>query len=220
MTTAALPPSAGREPERSSALDRGLALLEVLADHPDGLTVQDLAARMGISRPVVYRLVAALVDRGYARRSATGRVSVGGAVLRLAQRAQPQIRRLATPILRSLAEMSGATAHLSLADGDEAVAVAVVEPSWTDFHVAYRVGSRHPLERGAAGRAMLAARDDAPAVIESHGELQPGAEGLAVAVASDRVQASVGLVALGPLDRAALTPALTAAAAQLAQLLG
>ena len=35
------------------------------------------------------------------------------------------------------------------------VGIAVVEPSWTDYHVAYRVGSRHPLSTGAAGKAIL-----------------------------------------------------------------
>lgn len=55
-------------------------------------------------------------------------------------------------MLRRLAEQVGATAHL--ADGVEAQAVAVVEPSWTDVHVAYRVGSRHQVGAGAAGRAV------------------------------------------------------------------
>ena len=40
--------------------------------------------------------------------------------------------------------------------------MAVVEPSWTDFHVSYRVGSRHPLHQGAAGKAILLGRDAAP----------------------------------------------------------
>ena len=31
-----------------------------------------------------------------------------------------------------------------------------VEPTWTDFHVAYRVGARHSLELGAAGKAIAA----------------------------------------------------------------
>jgi hypothetical protein len=33
-------------------------------------------------------------------------------------------------------------------------AYLVVEPSWTSYHVAYRVGARHPVGRGAAGRAI------------------------------------------------------------------
>ena len=70
---------------------------------------------------------------------------------------------------------SGCTAHLTIADGDEALALAVIEPSWTDFHVSYRVGARHPLDRGAAGRAILAApRARRPAVRRDDGRAAAG----------------------------------------------
>ena len=62
-------------------------------------------------------------------------------------------------MLRRLAEQVGCTAHLTVAEGDEALALAVIEPSWTDFHVSYRVGARHPLNRGAAGKAILLLRE-------------------------------------------------------------
>ncbi len=74
-------------------------------------------------------------------------------MLHLASAVQPVLRDLAGPVLRRLAETVGCTAHLTVAEGAEALAVAVVEPSWTDFHVGYRVGTRHPLAQGAAGRA-------------------------------------------------------------------
>ena len=90
-----------------------------------------------------------------------GCVSAPG-VLHLARRAQPLLAEGALPALRRLAEQAGATAHLTVVEGGEAVALAVVEPSWTTFHVAYRTGSRHPLERGAAGRAILAGRHGRP----------------------------------------------------------
>src|SRR3546814_13018073 len=87
---------------------------------------------------------------------------------------------MAVPVLRSLAEAAGCTAHLTVADGDEALALAVVEPSWTDFHVSYRVGARHPLAQGAAGKAILMLRDTASAHFAvTAGELQAGARGLA-----------------------------------------
>ena len=79
-------------------------------------------------------------------------------MLRLGRQVHPLVREAALPALRSLAEDIGATAHLTLVDGTEALAVAVVEPTWTDYHVAYRAGFRHPLDRGAAGRAILTAR--------------------------------------------------------------
>ena len=82
----------------------------------------------------------------------------------------------------------------------------MVEPSWTDLHVAYRVGSRHPLDRGAAGRAILAARAGRTEIVESSGELQPGAFGMAVAVPTEAMEASVGLVALAEFDRLTCLP--------------
>lgn len=202
-----------RAPERSSALDRGLALLALLAESPTALSVSELAARMKLSRPVIYRLVTTLIDHGYARRESDARISIGPGVMRLSQRAQPQLRRLAMPVLRELAEATGATAHLSVADGDEAVAVAVVEPGHTDFHVAYRVGSRHPLGAGAAGRAILQHRTGELQVVRSAGELQPGAHGLAIAVPSDLVEASVGVVAFSELPADAADPLRRAASA-------
>ena len=46
--------------ETSQTLDRGLRVLEVVAESPDGLTVTELAAALGIGRTVVYRLVVTL----------------------------------------------------------------------------------------------------------------------------------------------------------------
>ncbi|GAA3421474.1 IclR family transcriptional regulator domain-containing protein [Streptosporangium vulgare] len=91
---------------------------------------------------------------------------------------QPLLREGALPTLRRLAEEVGATAHLTVAEGDDGLAVAVVEPSWTNMHVAYREGSRHPLERGAAGLAILALREGRTGYLVSEGQLQEGARGV------------------------------------------
>jgi DNA-binding IclR family transcriptional regulator len=144
--------------ETSQTLDRGLRVLKLLADTDHGLTVTELASRLGVNRTVVYRLLATLEQHSLVRRDLGGRARVGLGVLGLAHQVHPLLREAALPALRSLAEDIGATAHLTLVDGAEALAVAVVEPTWTDYHVAYRTGFRHPLERGAAGRAILAGR--------------------------------------------------------------
>lgn len=144
--------------ETSQTLDRGLRVLKLLADTDHGLTVTELAAKLGVNRTVVYRLLATLEQHSLVRRDLGGRARVGLGVLGLAHQVHPLLREAALPALRSLAEDIGATAHLTLVDGTEALAVAVVEPTWTDYHVAYRTGFRHPLDRGAAGRAILAGR--------------------------------------------------------------
>jgi AcrR family transcriptional regulator len=208
--------------ETSQTLDRGLQVLEVLAESASGLTVTELAGRVGVNRTVVYRLVTTLEQHALARRDSAGRLHVGLGVLALARGLQPVLRELAGPVLRSLAEDLGATSHLTLADGGEALAIAVVEPSWTDFHVAYRVGARHPLELGAAGRAILVGRRIAAGervedrVVLTEGELQSGARGLAAPVLGvEGLEASVGIVTLGLLDPSAAGPRVAAAATEM-----
>jgi DNA-binding IclR family transcriptional regulator len=212
--------------ETSQTLERGLRLLRLLAAGSSrGATVSELAAGLESSRPAVYRLVATLSRYGMVHRDRDGKIRLGLGVLQLARAVHPLLRETAVPLLRELAEDVGATAHLTIADGDEALAVAVVEPSWTDVHVAYRVGSRHPLDRGAAGIAILRARGSnrvgrGPYVM-TEGELQPGARGVAAPVLGvPEVEASVGVVALGGLDAAVAGPRVVKAAAALAAALG
>lgn len=180
--------------ETSQTLDRGLRVLKLLADTDHGLTVTELSHKLGVNRTVVYRLLATLEQHALVRRD-------------LGRQVHPLVREAAMPALRALAEDIGATAHLTLVDGAEALAVAVVEPTWTDYHVAYRAGFRHPLERGAAGKAILAARQpsqptggeavDDPGYTLTHGELEAGACGAAAPLLGvTGVEGSVGVVML------------------------
>lgn len=213
--------------ETAQTLERGLRLLHLVADAPAGLTVTEAAASLGVGRTVIYRLAGALAAHGMIRRDGNGRLRLGAGILHLARRAQPLLADTAVPVLRALAEKVGATAHLTIVDGTEGVAVAVVEPSWTSFHVAYRTGSRHPLTCGAAGRAILAGRSvhvgapgsapaDVAGLVVSSGELQPGAHGVAAPVLGmTGLEASVGVIALAPLDREVVGPEILSAATAL-----
>ena len=112
----------------------------------------------------------------------------------------PLVREAALPALRSLAEDIGATAHLTLVDGTEALAVAVVEPTWTDYHVAYRAGSG--IRWTGAPRGGRFSPPDSRALGEpgytlTHGELEAGASGAAAPlVGVTGVEGSVGVVML------------------------
>lgn len=213
------------EPETSQTLDRGIRVLTALADATSGLTVAQLAERVGAPRTAGYRLVATLEAHGLARRDPDGRVHLGVGVLRLAARVHPLLREAATPALRRLAEAVGATAHLTVAEGPDALAIAVVEPTWTDYHMAYRVGSRHRLAQGAAGKAILLGRsaskrarpqDAAALYTVSEGELQAGAHGIAAPIREvPGLEASVGVVSFAPLDTAAVAPRVIQAAAEI-----
>jgi DNA-binding IclR family transcriptional regulator len=206
--------------ETSQTLDRGLRLLALVAESHDGFSVADAATALGVGRAVAYRLITTLADHGYVRRDDDGRIRLGTAVLQLAEQVQPVLATLASPQLRRLAEDVGATAHLTIEQGGEAHALAVVEPTWTNVHVAYRVGSRHPLDRGAAGLAILGGRRGDQHWIATAGALQEGAWGVAAPVLGvPGLEASIGVVALTPLDEAAVGARVVTAARAVAEAL-
>ncbi|HET8971132.1 MAG TPA: helix-turn-helix domain-containing protein [Candidatus Nanopelagicales bacterium] len=211
--------------ETSQTLDRGLGVLSLLAESGDGMTVTEIAAALQVSRTVVYRLVVTLEQHALLRRGADGRCRLGMAVLALARQVQPVLRDAAVPALRRLADQVGATSHLTVVDGSDALAVAVVEPTRSDVHVAYRVGTRHSLDRGAAGKAVLAARATGgrpfePGWIASAGELQPGAFGVAAPLLGVAgIEASVGVVTLSELTAEDVGPKVLRAAGEVARAL-
>ncbi|MGI8645259.1 MAG: IclR family transcriptional regulator [Nocardioides sp.] len=201
--------------ETSQTLDRGCRVLRVLADTPDGLSVTELASTLGVNRTVTYRLVSTLEQHGLVRRDARGRLFIGLGIVHLAAAVQPALRDLAVPLLRGLADEVGCTAFLAVADGGEVLALAVVEPSWTVLHVAYRVGARHPMPHGGSGPAIQLGRDRSqlPFVV-SDGVQYPGVRSLAAPVRGvPGLEASVGVLSLGDeVDADTLGPPVVAAA--------
>lgn len=203
--------------ETAQTLDRGLRLLALVAERPEGVSVSVAAELLGVGRTVVYRLAATLAQHGLLHREGSGPLRLGIGILALARHAQPLLARAALPVLRGLAEELGVTAHLTVEDGGEALALLVVEPSWTTMHVAYRTGSRHPLESAAGGQAILSGRRDDAHWTVSTGGFQPGAHGIAAPVLGiEGLAASVGVVSFTSLDAETTGPRLQEAARNVA----
>ncbi len=211
--------------ETSQTLDRGLRVLEEVADSSEGLTVTELASRLGIGRTVVYRLVVTLEQHALIRRGTDGRCRLGLGVLAMGRQLQPVVRDAAFPALRLLADAVACTAYLALVDGGESVAALVAEPTRSDMHVTYRVGSRSALEAAASGRAILAARTagtrplDPPWVVASE-DVAPGIFGLAVPIQGvPGLEASVGVVSFREIDESDIGPRVARAAGDIGRVL-
>ncbi|MBA8827529.1 DNA-binding IclR family transcriptional regulator [Saccharopolyspora lacisalsi] len=205
--------------ESSLTLERGLNLLRAVADaDSEAPTISDLATAVGVSRAAVYRLLGPLQSRGLIRRDGS-KVRLGLGVLWLSGRVLPQLRFASLPALRELAERVGATAHLTVADGDEAQAVAAVEPSWTKYHVSYRVGTRHPIRQGAAGHALDLPEYGSSWVSDTD-EARSGVHGIAAPVRGvPGLRASVGVVAMDPPPEEEIGPLLLETAGAVAEAL-
>jgi len=206
--------------ETAQTLDRGLRILSLVAASESRFTINEIAESLGISRTVAYRLIVTLEEHDLLHRDEQGLIGAGFGMMAFRNAYLPELKSRATPALTRLADASGATAHLTIADGEDAVALLVVEPSRSDLHVAYRVGARHRLDTGAAGKAILLGRHDEGGVASTSGELQPGAAGLAAPVRGvPGLDASVGIVSLHEIDAAAVEPLVLEAARAVAEAL-
>ena len=134
-------------------LDRGIAALFLVARSEGGLKIAELAEKLALNRAIVYRLVATLADHGMVQRLANGRIVLGSGAYLLEAHSEGSIRALARPMIEALAESTNATAFLSIAHGSDCVALLTAEPRNAFINIQYRVGSRHPLTRGAVGVA-------------------------------------------------------------------
>jgi DNA-binding IclR family transcriptional regulator len=203
--------------ETSQTLDRGLQVLEVLSAYPSGLNVTDLATKLGISRTILYRLVATLELRGFLRRAQDGKCRIGMATLPLAQKAHPGIREQATPRLRQLAEKVGATAQLTFLEGSQAHAVVVVAPSGPRTGQVGATSVRTPINHRITGRLTEATRTSKRTlepgwVIAGH-DPREGEHAVAAPVLElAGVAASVAVVSTTEIDKTVVGPPVVAAA--------
>ena len=104
------------------------------------------------------------------------------------------LQTAALPRLNALVAEWGMTAFLVVRAGVEAVTVVSVEPQDTAAHVTYRPGTRHPVDRGAPGLALLIGEPASPGDREelvaarragfavSHGEVIRGLRSIAAPV--------------------------------------
>ncbi|MDP9443682.1 MAG: IclR family transcriptional regulator [Actinomycetota bacterium] len=140
---------------RSQTLDRGLRVLEVLAEGSGPLTVAELTRALGVHRSIVYRIVRTLEDHRLVARDGDGGWQLGVGLSALARGVSRPLQSAALPDLSELANDLGMTAFLVVPDRDEAVTLVAVEPRDSHAHIAYRPGVRHPVSRGAPGLALL-----------------------------------------------------------------
>ncbi|RYE39053.1 MAG: IclR family transcriptional regulator [Hyphomicrobiales bacterium] len=170
-----------------------LTALQLIADS-EGLTVQEVADRVGVHRTVAYRLLSTLVQFHFIVRDEDSRYRPAAALVALGNSFDRSVRHKCMPILQRLAADQRATVSLLVAEGDEAVSVAVIVPRDVNYQLSFHEGSRHSLDIGAAGIALRAALpprpDDPPVVAETRergwvmtfGEIAPSTYGLAVPV--------------------------------------
>jgi len=178
----------------SQTLARGLAVLQAVATSRIGLTAQQVADHVGIHRTISYRLLSTLAQFRLVAKGEDGRYRSASGLAVLGASFDNNVRQLSVPTLRALADELGTTVSLLVAEGDQQVAIAVIVPSRVSYQLSFHEGSCYPLDRGAAGIALLASMPPRPGErdlvvrtrhqgwVITHGEIEPNTYGLAVPV--------------------------------------
>ncbi|MBH0099745.1 IclR family transcriptional regulator [Salinibacterium sp. NSLL150] len=140
------------------ALDKGLDILELLAETSGALSQSEIAEATGRSIGQIFRVLSTLERRGYVfRDKQSGLYTLAMKLLELAHR-HPPLRGLvsvAQPIMQVLAEQVRQSCNLAVLDGSEVRVVAQVE-SPADFGFRVRVGATFDLTTTATGSVLSA----------------------------------------------------------------
>ena len=157
-------PAAGTEPsagdkndDKVVGADRVLAVLIELGKHAEGISLDEMARAVNSAKPTVHRALASLRRAGLAGQDGRGRYLLGDEFLRMAfayQEAKPDHLRV-QPILSTLAERFGETAHYAVLDATSIVYRAKVDPSVGAMRLTSTVGGRNPAHATAVGKLLL-----------------------------------------------------------------
>lgn len=149
--------------QRIQSLDRGLQILEFIAQHDQPVRLAELSGLLGIEKSSAHRLAATLADRGYVRQdSETLGYVLCDKVFELASSlaSHRNVQEYARKYLCRLARETGETAHLAV-PGDKSVVLVDHEFGSNPVAVTTRWGSNEPLYCTALGKAILAGKSNA-----------------------------------------------------------
>ncbi|WP_010205724.1 IclR family transcriptional regulator [Salinibacterium sp. PAMC 21357] len=158
------------------ALDKGLDILELLADSSGPLSQSEIADSTGRSIGQIFRVLATLERRGYVfRDKQSGLYTLAMKLFELAHR-HPPLRGLvsvALPIMQQLANQARQSCNLAALDGTEVRVLAQVE-SPADFGFRVRVGAAFDIATTATGATLAGAAPGRENSVVRADTLHPG----------------------------------------------
>lgn len=155
--------SANEAPKKEELLDsltKGLALLRLYATGVDGLTMQEVAEQLDVTRAAARRLLLTLVHNEYLVQEGRKFVLTPKVMdLGYAYFASMNLPQLARPYLQALCAEVGESCSIGMLDHESVVLVAREEPHQL-LRVDMAIGRRMPAYAHSLGRVLLAGLDD------------------------------------------------------------
>ena len=148
--------------ESNRTLLRGLNMLELLSEHPDGLELHEIASALELPKSSAHNLVQTLLAAKYVRLTPASRYQL---TLKCFEVGSATVQAMdATQILRQYMHKAFAecneTMHCGVLSGERVLYIDKIE-STRSIRMASHVGITMPLHATAMGKAFLAAMSDA-----------------------------------------------------------
>ncbi|WP_434045042.1 MULTISPECIES: IclR family transcriptional regulator [Sorangium] len=143
--------------ERSGTVDKAVRALEALRESGGSASLAELAARLGMPKATLHRLLASLAAHALVEQDGEGRYRLGVGLIRLGLGAQglDPVARVARPELERAARAFGETFFLVAARAGRLVVLDKAEGTGL-LRAAPTVGAEVPVDLTASGRLYLA----------------------------------------------------------------
>ncbi|XXX77518.1 helix-turn-helix domain-containing protein [Sorangium sp. So ce134] len=143
--------------ERSGTVDKAVRALEALREGGGSASLAELAARLGMPKATLHRLLASLAAHALVEQDGEGRYRLGVGLIRLGLGAQglDPVARVAKPELERAARAFGETFFLVAARAGRLVVLDKAEGTGL-LRAAPTVGAEVPVDVTASGRLYLA----------------------------------------------------------------
>lgn len=151
----------GRQGASVQALDRGLVLLQIIAD-ADGLSLTSIAQRAGIAPSTAHRILATLKASGFVEcDDARGGYLIGVRAFKIgaAFLRNRKLVDIGRRTLRKLMQSSGETTNIAIENDGGVIYLSQFE-SHNSIRAFHRPGARGPLHATALGKAILSTLPD------------------------------------------------------------
>lgn len=155
-------------------ISRAADILRLLGRETGGLSLGQIAQRVGLPRSTVQRIVAALTVEGFiASDKGYGGIKLGPEIGALARATASDLRERLRPVMQRISDETGETVDLAIVDGAKMLFIDQVVGSHR-LRTVSSIGETFPLTTTANGKAALAQMDEPKAARLVTAELAGG----------------------------------------------
>jgi len=146
-----------KRPAQVHSVAKAMELIEALLARRAPMSLQELSAAVGYPKSTIHALLATLRDYGMVAQESDGRYALGVRLFECgcAVSAGWDVSKVARPYLEQLAEQTGASAFLSILEGDYVISFDQCTGG-AGVQVVPEVGSRLPLHATSQGKLLTA----------------------------------------------------------------